>query len=102
MAGNLSAEHEKAKVAWAIAAQHSACGTGVTRYCRAAADLIGDTNDIGSIQPGRYADLVAVDADPLADISALKHVQFVMKGGTVYKSGGQIAPHQEATGLPPG
>ena len=67
-----------------------------------AADLIGDTNDIGTVQPGRYADLVAVDADPLADISALEHVQFVMKGGMVYKSGGRITPHQEATGLPPG
>jgi len=67
-----------------------------------AADLIGDKEDIGTVQPGRYADLVAVDADPLADISALEHVQFVMKGGTVYKSGGQITPHQEATGLPPG
>jgi imidazolonepropionase-like amidohydrolase len=67
-----------------------------------AADLIGDTSDIGTVQPGRYADLVAVDADPLADITALEHVQFVMKGGTVYKSGGRITPHQEATGLPPG
>ena len=58
-----------------------------------AADLIGDKTDIGSVQPGRYADLVAVDGDPLTDITTLEHVQFVMKGGTVYKSGGQTVPH---------
>jgi imidazolonepropionase-like amidohydrolase len=53
-----------------------------------AADLIGDTADIGSIQPGRYADIVAVQGDPLADITRLEHVDFVMKGGVVYKTGG--------------
>lgn len=57
-----------------------------------AADLIGDKEDIGSVAPGRYADLVAVDGDPLADITVLEHVQFVMKGGAIYKSGGQIVP----------
>jgi imidazolonepropionase-like amidohydrolase len=50
-----------------------------------AADLIGDTKDIGSIQPGRYADLIAVTGDPLADITVLEKVGFVMKGGVVYK-----------------
>ncbi len=54
-----------------------------------AADLIGDTADIGSVQPGRYADIVAVAGDPLADVTQLEHVQFVMKGGVVYKAGGQ-------------
>jgi imidazolonepropionase-like amidohydrolase len=63
-----------------------------------AADLIGDTADIGSVRAGRYADLVAVDGDPLADITILQHVQFVMKGGVVYKEGGQIVPRQEGTG----
>jgi imidazolonepropionase-like amidohydrolase len=57
-----------------------------------AADLIGDKQDIGSVQQARYADLVAVDGDPLADITMLERVQFVMKGGVVYKSGGQIIP----------
>jgi imidazolonepropionase-like amidohydrolase len=55
-----------------------------------AADLIGDPADIGSVRPGRYADLVAVDGDPLADVSILEHVAFVMKGGVVYKAGGQV------------
>ncbi len=53
-----------------------------------AADLIGDTKDIGTIQPGRYADIIAVDADPLKDVTVLEHVAFVMKGGVVYKAKG--------------
>lgn len=48
-----------------------------------AADLIGDSADIGSIQAGRYADLVAVAGDPLSDITQMQHVTFVMKGGIV-------------------
>jgi imidazolonepropionase-like amidohydrolase len=51
-----------------------------------AADLIGDTGDIGSIQPGRYADIIAVDGDPLANVTVLETVAFVMKGGVVYKA----------------
>ncbi|MDB5741189.1 MAG: amidohydrolase [Alphaproteobacteria bacterium] len=54
---------------------------------RNAADLIGDSADIGSVQPGRYADIIAVTGDPLADVSLLEHVGFVMKGGTVYRAG---------------
>jgi imidazolonepropionase-like amidohydrolase len=53
-----------------------------------AADLIGDSKDIGSIQAGRYADIVAVTGDPLADVTELERVQFVMKGGKVYKQDG--------------
>jgi imidazolonepropionase-like amidohydrolase len=56
-----------------------------------AADLIGDPADIGSVQPGRYADIIAVAGDPLKDVTELERVQFVMKGGMVYKSGGQPA-----------
>ena len=53
---------------------------------RNAADLIGAAQDIGSIAPGRYADIIAVKGDPLADPRALEQVFFVMKGGTVVKS----------------
>ncbi len=52
---------------------------------RNAADLIGDSADIGSVQPGRFADIIAVAGDPLADVSRLEHVAFVMKGGVVYR-----------------
>jgi imidazolonepropionase-like amidohydrolase len=41
--------------------------------------------NIGAVKPGMFADLIAVDGDPATDISALRRVKFVMKGGTVYK-----------------
>jgi imidazolonepropionase-like amidohydrolase len=50
-----------------------------------AADLLGHSDVLGSIKPGKYADIVAVSGDPLADISVLENVQFVMKEGKVYK-----------------
>ena len=53
---------------------------------RNAADLIGAAQDIGSIAPGRYADIIAVQGDPLADPRALEKVSFVMKGGKVVKA----------------
>jgi imidazolonepropionase-like amidohydrolase len=55
---------------------------------RNAAELLGASDRIGSIQPGRFADIVAVAGDPLADPAQLGHVRFVMKGGIVYRSGG--------------
>ena len=39
---------------------------------------------IGSLEPGKYADIVAVPGDPMADIQQLEKVNFVMKGGVVY------------------
>ena len=51
-----------------------------------AADLLGWTDDIGAIESGKYADLIAVDGDPLNDIKQLEHVKFVMKGGEVVRS----------------
>jgi imidazolonepropionase-like amidohydrolase len=50
-----------------------------------AAELLGWQDQIGSIEPGKFADIVAVPGDPLQDITALEKVQFVMKGGEVYK-----------------
>jgi imidazolonepropionase-like amidohydrolase len=52
---------------------------------RAAAALLGATDTVGSIQPGRFADLIAVAGDPLKDITELQRVVFVMKGGVVHK-----------------
>lgn len=51
-----------------------------------AAELLQATDDLGAVVPGRYADLVAVARDPLADIRELAQVRFVMKGGTVHVS----------------
>jgi imidazolonepropionase-like amidohydrolase len=49
------------------------------------AELMGWEDRVGSLQPGRYADLIAVDGDPLDDVTVLEHVPFVMKGGAVIK-----------------
>ncbi|HEY8712673.1 MAG TPA: amidohydrolase family protein [Thermoanaerobaculia bacterium] len=50
-----------------------------------AADMLDMTGDAGVIAPGAYADVIAVNGDPLRDISILKNVQFVMKDGAVFK-----------------
>lgn len=50
-----------------------------------AADLLGKSDLLGSIQPGKYADIIAVSGDPLADVRVLEHVSFVMKEGKIYK-----------------
>ena len=51
-----------------------------------AADLLDWSDRVGSVAPGRYADLIAVDGDPLTDVTELERVRFVMKGGVVVKS----------------
>ena len=54
-----------------------------------AADLIGRAADVGTIEAGKYADVIAVSGDPLGDVRVLEHVEFVMKGGKVYKGAGR-------------
>ena len=49
------------------------------------AELLGLSDQIGTIEPGKYADIVAVSDDPLRDISAMERVVFVMKGGEIIK-----------------
>ena len=51
-----------------------------------AAELLRMEKQIGTIEPGRYADIIAVDGNPLDDIGSLSHVVFVMKAGQVYKT----------------
>ena len=50
-----------------------------------AADLLGRSSELGSIKAGKYADLIAVDGDPLTDIRLLEDIPFVMKEGKIYK-----------------
>ena len=54
-----------------------------------AAEALGRSTDVGAIAPGRYGDLIAVAGDPLADVSILQSVPFVMKGGDVVKQSPQ-------------
>jgi imidazolonepropionase-like amidohydrolase len=58
------------------------------------AEALGWQNDIGSIEKGKYADLVAVSGDPLKDITELQRMKFVMKGGKIIKNelGSQVDP----------
>jgi imidazolonepropionase-like amidohydrolase len=51
-----------------------------------AADLIGWSDDVGTVEAGKFADLIAVLGDPTTDITVLQHVKFVMKGGQVIKN----------------
>ena len=63
---------------------------------RSAADLLGAADHVGSIQKGRYADIVATSGDPLQNIDELRQITFVMKGGVVHKSpaGPQVGTRQ--------
>ena len=51
-----------------------------------AADLLGWSSKVGSIEAGKWADIIATDGDATQDITATEHVKFVMKGGVVYKN----------------
>jgi imidazolonepropionase-like amidohydrolase len=51
-----------------------------------AADLLGWSDRVGTLEPGKFADIVAVQGDPVSDVSVLENVRFVMKGGEVIKN----------------
>jgi len=51
-----------------------------------AAELLGWSEKLGTVEAGKWADLVAVSGDPLKDITELQRVKFVMKAGVVYKN----------------
>jgi imidazolonepropionase-like amidohydrolase len=50
------------------------------------ADLLGWSDKVGTIEPNKFADIIAVDGDPAQDVTTLQHVKFVMKAGEVYKN----------------
>ncbi|MFT3898313.1 MAG: amidohydrolase family protein [Thermomonas sp.] len=54
-----------------------------------AAELLRKSKDLGSVEAGKYADIVAVHGDPLRDIAVMQKVDFVMKAGTVYREAGR-------------
>jgi imidazolonepropionase-like amidohydrolase len=59
-----------------------------------AAELLGKSKDLGTVEAGKLADVIAVDGNPLDDITRMLHVAFVMKDGVVYKRDGRpvLAP----------
>ncbi len=54
-----------------------------------AAELLKKSKDLGTVEAGKYADVIAVEGNPLDDIKLMQHVAFVMKEGQVYKEGGK-------------
>jgi len=58
------------------------------------AELFGMSSNIGSIEEGKYADIIALNGNPLKNISLLERVPFVMKGGVVYKDEFESTPKQ--------
>jgi len=63
-----------------------------------AAELMGWSDRVGAVRAGMFADMVAVQGDPLQDIRLLQHVQFVMKDGVIYKN--EISGHSSTNGGP--
>ena len=61
-----------------------------------AATLLKQNQNLGSVEAGKYADIVAVAGDPLKDIAAMKSMNFVMKNGVVYKQDGKETPPPDA------
>jgi imidazolonepropionase-like amidohydrolase len=51
-----------------------------------AAELLSWSDKLGTVEPGKWADLIAVSGDPLKDITELQRVKFVMKGGVVFRN----------------
>ena len=57
----------------------------ISSLTRIGANILGKQRDLGTIEPGKLADIIVVDGNPLYDITALAHVETVVKGGKVYQ-----------------
>ncbi len=63
-----------------------AAATAIAAATVNAAQLLGLAGEVGALRAGMAADIIAVEGDPLADVTALKQVRFVMKGGEVIRA----------------
>jgi imidazolonepropionase-like amidohydrolase len=83
-----SSARNQGRNAWEVVALHRA-GLPPIEAIRSAtsraAELLGLQEHVGTLEPGRYADLIALSGDPLADVTELQRVRFVMKGGRVVR-----------------
>ena len=70
----------------------------ISALTRVGAAILGKQRDLGTIEPGKLADIIVVNGNPLYDITALAHVETVVKGGAVYK--GTAAPAARRTATP--
>jgi imidazolonepropionase-like amidohydrolase len=70
-------------------------GEAIRTATVATAELFGIANDAGTLEAGRIADLIAVPGDPLADISALRRIDFVMRAGRIAKREGRMVEDME-------
>ena len=86
---------------WREIKVHVDMGMTPTRAIAAAtrinAQIIGKGRELGSIEPGKIADIIVVNGNPMFDITALSHVEVVVKGGVVQKGGGATAPRPAST-----
>ena len=66
----------------------------ISAATRINARILGKASDLGTVEPGKLADIIVVKGDPLFDIQALAHVELVMKGGVIYKGATPAAPRR--------
>jgi imidazolonepropionase-like amidohydrolase len=94
---DLSGNHENAAQEFVWMVRYGMPPIEVLRSATStAAELMGWQDRVGTLEPGKFADIVAVDGNPVEDISAMKRVLFVMKDGVIYRSE-SAGPNQTRT-----